>query len=143
MFTLKRVGNWPLFNVQKKIFLTKCRLVTKHALSITYFHSCHLLTFPFKFHLYKKFKLSIKDYLLLIYMRFVQDNNSKFNNSKVTKSSFLARVQECCGIGTDCPVIYTYYYLVRCIFLVHKCDIFGFCLHWCHAFYELYREICI
>ena len=44
---------------------TKCRLVTKHVLSITY--SCFFLTFPFKFHLYKKFKLSIKDYLLLIY----------------------------------------------------------------------------
>ena len=46
---------------------TKCRLVTKHVLSITYFHSCFFLTFPFKFYLYKKFKLSIKDYLLLIY----------------------------------------------------------------------------
>ena len=46
---------------------TKCRLVTKHVLSITYFHSCFFLTFPFKFYLYKKFRLSIKDYLLLTY----------------------------------------------------------------------------
>ena len=46
---------------------TKFRLVTKHVLSITHFHSCFFLTFPFKFYLYKKFKLSIKDYLLLIY----------------------------------------------------------------------------
>ena len=47
---------------------TKCRLVTKHLLSSTHFHSCFFLTFPFKFYLYKKIKLSIKDYLLLIYM---------------------------------------------------------------------------
>ena len=46
---------------------TKCRLVTKHILSITNFPSCYFLTFPFKFYFYKKFKLSIKDYLLLIY----------------------------------------------------------------------------
>ena len=46
---------------------TKCRLVTKNILSITHFHSCFFLTFPFKFYLYKKFKLIIKDYLLLIY----------------------------------------------------------------------------
>ena len=35
---------------------------------ITHFHSCFFLTFPLKLYLYKKFKLSIKDYLLLIYM---------------------------------------------------------------------------
>ena len=46
---------------------TKCRLVTKHVLSITYFHSCFFLTFPFKFYLYIKFKLFITDYMLLIY----------------------------------------------------------------------------
>ena len=46
---------------------TKCRLVTKHVPSITLFHSCFFLTFPFKFYLYKKIKLSIKDYLLLVY----------------------------------------------------------------------------
>jgi hypothetical protein len=46
---------------------TKCRLVIKHVLSIKYFHSCFFLFFPFKFYLYKKIKLSIKDYLLLIY----------------------------------------------------------------------------
>ena len=46
---------------------TKCRLVTKHVLSITHFHSYFFLTFPFKFYFYKKFKLSIKNYLLLIY----------------------------------------------------------------------------
>ena len=64
-----------MFNVQKNIFLvdlfgyvltilawTKCRLFTKHLLSITHFHSCFFLLF----HLYKKIKLSIKDYLLLI-----------------------------------------------------------------------------
>ena len=45
---------------------TKCRLVTKHVLSITHFHSWFFLSFPFKFHLYKKFRLS-KHYLLLIY----------------------------------------------------------------------------
>ena len=45
---------------------TKCRL-TKHVLSITHFHSCIFLTFPFKYYLYKKIKLSIKDYLLLIF----------------------------------------------------------------------------
>ena len=73
------MGNGPLFNQQKNILVdffghvltilawTKCRLVTKHVLSITHFHSCFFLTFPFKFHLYKKIKLSIKDYLLLIY----------------------------------------------------------------------------
>ena len=75
------MGNWPLLNVHTNIFFlltffrhvltilawTKCRLVTKHVLSITHFHSCFFLTFPFKFYLYKKFKLSIKDYLLLIY----------------------------------------------------------------------------
>ena len=79
LFYIWRVGNWPLFNVQKNYFFllpghvltilawTKCRLVTKHVLSITHFHSCFFLTFPLKFYLYKKFKLSIKDYLLLIY----------------------------------------------------------------------------
>ena len=46
---------------------TKCRLVAKHILSITHFHSCFFLTFSFKFYLYKIFKLSIKAYLLLIY----------------------------------------------------------------------------
>ena len=46
---------------------TKCRLVTKHAHSITHFHSCFFFTFPIKFYLYRKFKLSIKDYLFLIY----------------------------------------------------------------------------
>ena len=46
---------------------TKCRLVIKHVLSITHFHLCFFLTFPFKFYLYKKFKLSIEDYLLFIY----------------------------------------------------------------------------
>ena len=56
----------------KKIFLnffghawTKCRLVTKHVLSSTNFPSC-LFTYALKY-LYKKFKLSNKDNLLLIY----------------------------------------------------------------------------
>ena len=75
------MGNWPLFNVHIFFFLftffghvltilawTKCRLVTKYLLSITNFHICFFLTFPFKFYLYKTFKLSIKDYFLLIYM---------------------------------------------------------------------------
>ena len=68
LFYIKRVGNWSLFNVQKKYFFlltffgyiltilawTKCRLVTKHLLSITHFHSCFFLTFfPFKFYLCK------------------------------------------------------------------------------------------
>ena len=47
---------------------TKCSLVTKHVLYIKHFHSCFFLTFPFKLNFYKKFKMSIKDYLLLIYM---------------------------------------------------------------------------
>ena len=42
---------------------TKCRPVTKHVLSSTYFRSCFFLIFPFKFYLYKKYE----DYLLLIY----------------------------------------------------------------------------
>ena len=46
---------------------TKCGHVTKHVLSITHFHSCFYLTFPFKFYFNKTFKLSINDYLLLIY----------------------------------------------------------------------------
>ena len=45
----------------------KCRLVTKHVLSITHFHSCFFLIFPLKFYLNRKLRLSIKDYLLLIY----------------------------------------------------------------------------
>ena len=75
------MGNWPLFNVQKNTFScwpilgmfltilawTICRLVTKHALSITHFHSWFFLTFTLKFYLYKKCMLSIKDYLILIY----------------------------------------------------------------------------
>ena len=48
--------------------LNQMKTFTKHVLSITHFHSCFFLTFSFKFCLYKKFKLSIKDYLLLIYM---------------------------------------------------------------------------
>ena len=47
--------------------LNQIRLVTNHVLSITHFHSCFFLTFPFKFYFYIKLKLSIKDYLLLIY----------------------------------------------------------------------------
>ena len=96
---------------------TKCRLVTKHLLSSTHFHSCFFLTFPVKFYLYNKFKLSIKDYLLLnytfmcmiIFLRIIC--NSKV--SKVTKPAFftqvwewrgiLTRVWEWRGIGTDCP----------------------------------------
>ena len=46
---------------------TKCGFVAKHVLSITHLNSCFFLTFPFKFYLFKKFKFSIKDYLLLIY----------------------------------------------------------------------------
>ena len=44
---------------------TKCRLVTKHVLSITDFHLWFFLTFPFIIYLYKNIKLSIKDYLWL------------------------------------------------------------------------------
>ena len=80
-YYIKRVGNRPLFNVQKNIFScwpffvhvltilawTKYRLVTKLVLSITHFHSLFFLTFPFKFYLYKKFKLYSKDYFLFIY----------------------------------------------------------------------------
>ena len=72
---------WPLFSVHKNIFscwpffgyvltilaLTKCRLVTKHVLSITHSHSCFFLTFSLTYNVYNKFKLSIKYYLLLIY----------------------------------------------------------------------------
>ena len=64
LFYIKRVGNWPLLNLKKnkkKILLTffghvltilactKCRLVTKHVLSSTYFHSCFLLIFHLNF----------------------------------------------------------------------------------------------
>ena len=75
--------NYPSFNVKKNCFFLltflTCfghsslnqiyvgRLVTKHVLSITHFHSYFFLTFPFKLYLYKKIKFSIKDYLLLIY----------------------------------------------------------------------------
>ena len=46
-----------------------------------------LLTFPLKFYLYKKIKLSIKDFLLLIYtFKYVYDNISKDNNYKFPKS---------------------------------------------------------
>ena len=45
----------------------KWTLVTRHVLSITHSHSCFVLTYPFKFYFYKKIRLSIKDYLLLIY----------------------------------------------------------------------------
>ena len=54
-------------HVLTNLALTKCRLVTKHVLFITHFHSCSFLTFPFKFYLYKEFKLFIKDYLFFIY----------------------------------------------------------------------------
>ena len=57
---------WACFD-HDRVTWTKCRLVTKHVLSSTHFHSWFFLTFPLKFHLYKKLKLSIKDYLLLIY----------------------------------------------------------------------------
>ena len=43
----------------------KCRLVSKHVLSSTHFHSCFFLTFPVKFYIYKIFKSSIKEYLVL------------------------------------------------------------------------------
>ena len=74
-FNIKWVDNWPLFNIKKKILVdlfwacfdilpgTKCSLGHQ---TCTYFHSCFFLTFPF-FYLYKKFKLSIKNYFLLIY----------------------------------------------------------------------------
>ena len=64
---------------EKKIFLvdlflgrfwpawTKCRLVAKHILSITHFHSCVFLIFPYKYYFYKKCQLSNKNNLLLIY----------------------------------------------------------------------------
>ena len=103
---IERVCNWPLFNTKKIFFLltfghvltilawTKCRLVTKHVLSITHFHSCFFLTFPLKFYLYKKFKLSIKDYLLLIYTFMCMIIFLRILKwfSKVTKPVFLARV---------------------------------------------------
>ena len=77
LFFIERVGTCLMY--KKNVFFlltffghvliilawTKCRLVTKHVLSITHFHSCFFLTFPFKFYLCKKFKFSIKDYLLL------------------------------------------------------------------------------
>ena len=55
-----------------------------HVLSITHFHSCFFLTFPFK-NLFIQKKLSIKDYLLLIYTfmcMIIQDTNSKFPKSQ-------------------------------------------------------------
>ena len=82
LFLHYKMGIWPLLLNQKKIIFlltffghvliilawTKCRLVTKHVLSITHFHSCLFLTFPLKYYVFKKFKLSNKDYLLLIHM---------------------------------------------------------------------------
>ena len=77
---------------------TKCRLV----LSITHFMVFSYFSIKISF-LQKKIKLSIKDYLLLIY---VYDNISKDNNFKCPKPAFLARVLEWRGIGTDCPEIH-------------------------------------
>ena len=46
---------------------SKCRLITKHVLFSTHFHSCFFLTFPLKYYLYKRFQLSNKENSLLIY----------------------------------------------------------------------------
>ena len=67
----KKMGNWPLLNVQNKTKILDDLFwawfdhslepnVTKHLLSIKHFHSCFFRTFPL-------FKLSNKDYLLLIF----------------------------------------------------------------------------
>ena len=81
-FYIKRVDNWPLFNVQKIFFLltffghvstilawTKCRLVTKHVLTITHFLYAFFLLFHLNFIYAKKLScpMPIKDYLLLIH----------------------------------------------------------------------------
>ena len=58
---------WPFFgHVLTILAWPKCRLVTKHVLSITHFPSCFFLMFPLKYYLYQKIQF-IKDYLLLIY----------------------------------------------------------------------------
>ena len=109
-----------MINVQKNYFFlltcfgyvftilawTKCTLVTNHVLSFTHFHSCFFFTFPFKSYLYKKFKLSIKDNLLLIYTFMYMIIFLRIIISKVTKPAFLARVWEWRGIDTDCPDIW-------------------------------------
>ena len=77
---------------------------------ITHFHSCFFLTFPLKFYEYKKFKLSIKDYLLLVYTSMCMIIFLRIIVSKVTKPASLGRVWEWRGIGTDFPVLV--YFLV-------------------------------
>ena len=94
---------------------TKCRLVTKHALSSKYFHSCFFLTFPFKFYSYKKFKLSIKDYLLLIYTFMCMIIFSRIISFQSHQPAFLVRVWEWRGIGTDCPELRVMKSFYRCV----------------------------
>ena len=67
------MGIWPLLNVPKWVFLLTffghvltILAWTKYVRYITHFPSCFFLTFPLKYYLYKKIKLSNKDYLLLI-----------------------------------------------------------------------------
>ena len=58
-------------NVSTILAWTKCRLVTKHVLSSTHFHSCFFLTIPFKFYIYKKFKLSNTFMCMIIFLRII------------------------------------------------------------------------
>ena len=104
-FSLKGGYNSPLLNVQKIFFLVDffgARLyhcTMYHFLSITHFPSCFFLTFPLKYYLYKKYKLSNKDYLLLIYTVIVMKKKIHISFQMCTFSSGW----EWRGIETDCP----------------------------------------
>ena len=108
--------NWPLLIVQKKYFFllaffgrvltilawTKCRLVTKYVLFSTHFHSCFFLTFPLKYYLYKKTKVTkIICYLFIrVWYNF---EGTFFIVSDGTKFARLAPVWECPVINTPPP----------------------------------------
>ena len=66
---------------------TKCRLITKHTLSITNFHSCLFLTFPLKYYSYKKCKIYPTRKIFVSYLNangydtILKEHSSKFPKS--------------------------------------------------------------